>query len=155
MRTTRHAWSTPSWPVRRGTGHRLLPPTRTLWKAIAKGNTIFTNVALTDDGSVWWEGKTDEAPEHLIDWTGQDWTPSPAARQLTRTPASAPRIPGRHARSRVLRPEGVPPSAIVLGGRRKDHHPLVSRVRELGGRASSAQLPSPPRPPRLLRALSV
>ena len=134
-----------------GTGYSTNP---NAMKAIAKGNTIFTNVALTDDGSVWWEGKTDEVPAHLIDWTGKDWTPSLAARQLTRTPASAPRIPGGYARSRVLRPEGVPLSAIVLGGRRKTTVPLVSGVRQLGAGACSAPSPCPRRPPRPLRAPS-
>jgi phosphoenolpyruvate carboxykinase (GTP) len=100
-------------------------------KTIDAGNSIFTNVAKTDDGDIWWEGMTDEVPGHLTDWHGQSWTagaghPSshPNSRfctPITQCPILAPEFDS---------PQGVPIDAILFGGRRATTIPLVTEARD-------------------------
>ncbi|MDN5804058.1 MAG: phosphoenolpyruvate carboxykinase (GTP), partial [Microlunatus sp.] len=107
-------------------------------RALEQGNSIFTNVALTDSDDVWWESLTDEPPSHLVDWLGRSWTPDdgPVGGQ--------PGDPAAHPNSRFCTPiqqcpivteefdspTGVPIDAILFGGRRKTTVPLVTQARD-------------------------
>ncbi|GAA2032323.1 phosphoenolpyruvate carboxykinase (GTP) [Yaniella flava] len=99
-------------------------------RAIAKGNNIFTNVALTPEGGVWWEGMTDEKPAKLTDWLGNEWTPessTPAAHPNSRfcTPIDQTDM----LADEYFNPEGIKLDAVLFGGRRDNAIPLVTEAR--------------------------
>ncbi|WP_307807127.1 phosphoenolpyruvate carboxykinase (GTP) [Naasia sp. SYSU D00057] len=108
-----------------GTGERTNPTAvATIW-----GNTIFTNVALQDDGDVWWEGLTDRVPDRMVDWQGRPWMdglPVPAAHPNARFTVPADQCPS--IADEWDDPDGVVLDAILFGGRRSTNIPLVAEA---------------------------
>ena len=111
-----------------GTGYQTNP---NAMRTIEKGNSIFTNVALTDHGDIWWEGMTPNKPEHLTDWLGNSWTPESqdkAAHANSRFTTPIDQCP--ILSEDFNNPKGVPVDAILFGGRRASTVPLVAQSRD-------------------------
>ncbi|WP_256840634.1 phosphoenolpyruvate carboxykinase (GTP) [Ornithinimicrobium faecis] len=114
-----------------GTGYGTNP---NAMHTIERGNSIFTNVARTDDGDIWWEGMTDDKPAHLTSWKGKDWTPAdgeagtPSSHPNSRFCTPIEQLPT--LAQEYYEPNGVPISAILFGGRRKTTVPLVTEARD-------------------------